>query len=41
MVDTLFSLAEAHLFSQLVDMLDASPALFPPGKVRRKDESLS
>jgi len=32
LIDTLFSLAEAHLFMQLVEMLDASPGLLPAGK---------
>lgn len=32
LIDTLFSLAEAHLFMQLVDLHDAQPHLFPGGK---------
>ncbi|GBG69541.1 hypothetical protein CBR_g4376 [Chara braunii] len=32
MIDTLFSLAEAYLFAQLVDYIDAYPARFPNGK---------
>jgi len=32
MIDTLFSLAEAHLFMQLVELQDAQPGLIPPGK---------
>lgn len=31
MIDTLFSLAEAHLFMQLVEMADAAPGALPPG----------
>lgn len=34
MIDTLFSLAEAHLFMQLVELQDAQPHLLPPGKTR-------
>ena len=32
MIDTLFSLAEAHLFMQLVELQDSRPDLLPPGK---------
>lgn len=32
LIDTLFSLAEAHLFMQLVEMQDADPGALPPGK---------
>ena len=32
MIDTLFSLAEAHLFMQLVELQDSRPHLLPPGK---------
>lgn len=32
LIDTLFSLAEAHLFAQLVDMKDAEPDIMPEGK---------
>ncbi|KAK9813561.1 hypothetical protein WJX73_007197 [Symbiochloris irregularis] len=32
LIDTLFSLAEAHLFMQLVDLHDAQPDLFPKEK---------
>ena len=32
MIDTLFSLAEAHLFMQLVELYDKDPARLPPGK---------
>ncbi|KAK9829767.1 hypothetical protein WJX72_007769 [[Myrmecia] bisecta] len=32
LIDTLFSLAEAHLFMQLVELQDAQPHLLPPGK---------
>ncbi len=32
MIDTLFSLAEAHLFMQLVELHDSQPGLLPPGK---------
>ena len=32
MIDTLFSLAEAHLFMQLVEWFDRDPASLPPGK---------
>lgn len=34
MIDTLFSLAEAHLFMQLVELQDAQPHLLPPSKTR-------
>ena len=34
MIDTLFSLAEAHLFMQLVELQDSQPELLPPGKTR-------
>ncbi|KAA6422922.1 MAG: cytosolic purine 5-nucleotidase [Trebouxia sp. A1-2] len=34
MIDTLFSLAEAHLFMQLVELQDSQPDLLPPGKTR-------
>lgn len=34
MIDTLFSLAEAHLFMQLVELQDKEPHLLPPGKTR-------
>ena len=34
MIDTLFSLAEAHLFMQLVELQDTQPELLPPGKTR-------
>ena len=34
MIDTLFSLAEAHLFMHLVELQDSQPALLPPGKTR-------
>ena len=34
MIDTLFSLAEAHLFMQLVELQDSQPSLLPPGKTR-------
>lgn len=34
MIDTLFSLAEAHLFMQLVELQDKQPELLPPGKTR-------
>ena len=32
MIDTLFSLAEAHLFMQLVELQDSRPDLLPHGK---------
>ena len=32
MIDTLFSLAEAHLFMQLVELQDEQPDLLPHGK---------
>lgn len=32
LIDTLFSLAEAHLFMQLVELLDAEPKIMPPNK---------
>jgi hypothetical protein len=32
LIDTLFSLAEAHLFMQLVELADAAPDALPPGK---------
>ena len=32
MIDTLFSLAEAHLFMQLVELKEERPDLLPPGK---------
>ncbi len=32
MIDTLFSLAEAHLFMQLVELHDEQPELLPSGK---------
>jgi hypothetical protein len=32
LIDTLFSLAEANLFMQLIELRDARPALMPPGK---------
>lgn len=32
LIDTLFSLAEAHLFMQLVEMADTQPCELPPGK---------
>jgi HAD superfamily 5'-nucleotidase-like hydrolase len=32
LIDTLFSLAEAHLFMQLVEVADASPGTLPPDK---------
>jgi hypothetical protein len=32
LIDTLFSLAEAHLFMQLVEVHDANPGVLPPGK---------
>lgn len=32
LIDTLFSLAEAHLFMQLVEMADTEPCELPPGK---------
>ncbi len=32
MIDTLFSLAEAHLFMQLVELQDSRPDLLPSGK---------
>ena len=32
MIDTLFSLAEAHLFMQLVELKDQRPHLAPAGK---------
>ena len=31
-IDTLFSLAEAYLFMQLVELKDARPELLPPGR---------
>ena len=34
MIDTLFSLAEAHLFMQLVELQDKEPHLLPGGKTR-------
>lgn len=34
MIDTLFSLAEAHLFMQLVELQDKEPQLLPAGKTR-------
>jgi len=34
MIDTLFSLAEAHLFMQLVELQDQQPDLLPPSKTR-------
>ena len=34
MIDTLFSLAEAHLFMQLVELQDREPHLLPAGKTR-------
>ena len=34
MIDTLFSLAEAHLFMQLVELQDNQPSLLPAGKTR-------
>ena len=33
LIDTLFSLAEAHLFMQLVELAEAAPEALPPGKV--------
>ena len=32
MIDTLFSLAEAHLFMQLVELQDSDPGQLPAGK---------
>lgn len=32
LIDTLFSLAEAHLFMQLVELMDADPTSMPPNK---------
>ena len=32
LIDTLFSLAEAHLFMQLVELADEAPGALPPGK---------
>jgi hypothetical protein len=32
LIDTLFSLAEAHLFMQLVELQDSRPEVMPPGK---------
>lgn len=32
LIDTLFSLAEAHLFMQLVEVMDSNPGELPPGK---------
>ena len=32
LIDTLFSLAEAHLFMQLVELGDAQPDAIPAGK---------
>ena len=32
LIDTLFSLAEAHLFMQLIELRDARPHIMPPGK---------
>ena len=32
LIDTLFSLAEAHLFMQLIEMQDNNPEKMPPGK---------
>lgn len=32
LIDTLFSLAEAHLFMQLVELADAAPGVLPAGK---------
>jgi hypothetical protein len=32
LIDTLFSLAEAHLFMQLIELQDNHPGKLPPGK---------
>ena len=32
LIDTLFSLAEAHLFMQLIELRDSQPGIMPPGK---------
>lgn len=32
LIDTLFSLAEAHLFMQLIELQDNHPEKLPPGK---------
>lgn len=32
LIDTLFSLAEAHLFMQLVELQDSKPLVMPIGK---------
>ena len=32
LIDTLFSLAEAHLFMQLIELQDKHPEKLPPGK---------
>ncbi len=32
LIDTLFSLAEAHLFMQLIELQDAHPERLPEGK---------
>lgn len=32
LIDTLFSLAEAHLFMQLVELMDSRPGIMPPNK---------
>jgi len=37
LIDTLFSLAEAHLFMQLVELAEAAPEALPPGKVLFRD----
>ena len=37
LIDTLFSLAEAHLFMQLVELAEAAPEALPPGKALFRD----
>ena len=32
LIDTLFSLAEAHLFMQLIELRERQPDIMPPGK---------
>lgn len=32
LIDTLFSLAEAHLFMQIIELMESQPGIMPPKK---------
>ncbi len=32
LIDTLFSLAEAHLFMQIIELMESKPGIMPPNK---------